>query len=352
MLGEYFIKKRGMANGLAFCFASFGALVFAPVLTTLFDLHGYTGTMLVAAGMSFNCCVTGMLLRPLTSFKKISKPQTQSFSGSDSDQKETLLLKEIPAKFKNGDINPPFRSMDQIAPNPQVKRMIDDSELYKMHSCDKVNILRSQCNRRRTCSENNPGGNLNQFLESFSHSDIALYASTGGLGGSVLNLHDTVEQALSQTDETEVQTRKSCCMTCKTSIRKVFSIIFDVSLFRKSVFPCILLMGFMFVGAGDCVLIMLPPYAKDIGLTNDQRGILMLMFGCFDLFSRIVLTVIADRTFIKKTNILVFTSFLLGVACHSLRFFNSFGAMVVFSIITGKVRMINYFFSLTIDLFA
>ena len=340
MLGEYFLKKRGMANGLAFCFASFGALVFAPILTTLFEVHGYVGTILVAAGMSFNCCVTGVLLRPLTSFRKKSKV-AKSGNCSDVKQREALMMKEVPARLNNGDRSPPFCSVDELTRKHVVKNRNQESQLFKMNSCDRVNALKRESKRIRTFSENNSQtGSLSVFLESLSHSDIALYASTGGIGGSVIDVHENVEKALSQTDDTDNPDGKPCCVSCKNQIMKVVNIIFDVSLFRNGVFPCILVMGFMLVGAGDCVLIMLPPYAKDIGLSGQQRGILMLLFGCFDLFSRIILAIIADRQIIKRTNILVITSSVLGIACHSLRFFTSFGSMIVFSIITGKLQVI------------
>ena len=127
----------------------------------------------------------------------------------------------------------------------------------------------------------------------------------------------------------------------------MLKIIFDVNLFKTGVFPCILVLGFMMVSGGDCVLIMLPPHAKDIGLSNNQRGILMLLFACCDLLSRIILTIIGDRPFIKRTTLLVFAASILGLSCHLLVFFKTFGAMVVFSIITGT-GLYNYEYILLI----
>ncbi|XP_045167513.2 monocarboxylate transporter 12-B-like [Mercenaria mercenaria] len=49
-LVEYFNKRRGLANGLAFSGASFGGLIFAPVFAELFEKLGYSGTFLIVAG--------------------------------------------------------------------------------------------------------------------------------------------------------------------------------------------------------------------------------------------------------------------------------------------------------------
>ena len=64
MLVHYFDKKRGTAIAIGTAGASFGAIVVSPFLAFSFDYYGYTGTMLLLAGLSFNLCVGGALLRP------------------------------------------------------------------------------------------------------------------------------------------------------------------------------------------------------------------------------------------------------------------------------------------------
>ena len=344
MLGEYFLKKRGLANGLAFCAAATGALVFAPILTTLFENHGYVGTMLVAAGMSFNSCVTGMLLRPISSFERREKQMYSDKANAskfnvvhseNDNQIESLIVKEVTVSVRNGEIDPPFRSLE-IIPKHISELRSEQKALFRMNSSDPVSSSGIIGKRERVFSENSNTGKLNSLIQSLSNSKVAIYGSANGIGGSVINVHENVETALSQTGDIENSIEEGCCFSCKRNVVKVLKIIFDISLFKTGVFPCILVLGFMLVSGGDCVLIMLPPHAKDIGLTNDQRGILMLLFACCDLFSRIILTIIADKPFISRTTILGFAGTVLGITCHMLRFFKTFGAMIAFCIITGN----------------
>lgn len=349
MLGEYFLKKRGMANGLAFCAASCGALMFAPIITALFENHGYIGTMLIAAGMSFNCCVTGMILRPISSFdrsKKQPKPDASSKTNysprPDTAMNEKLtdknMLKQISFHLREGERDPPFRSLEFIPVKVSELREQQNS-LLRVNSSNQINDSITTRRRVRTFSENAHFENLNHLIHSLSDSKFAIYGSTQGVGSSVINVHDNLERALSQTVDTEISTEQTCCLTCKRKTIQVLKIIFDVSLFKNEVFPCILVLAFMMVSGGDCLLIMLPPHFKDLGLTNDQRGILLLLFSCCDLFSRIILTIIADRPFIKRNTILGFAGAVLGLACHFLRFFKSFGSMIAFCIITGTMQL-------------
>ena len=334
MLGEYFVKRRGLANGLVFCAASFGALIFAPILTISFYEHGYVGTMFVAAGMSMNCLVTGVIMRPISSFSK-NRKEIKDVNCSPKDQKEELLLSDKAAKIQNIDKFPRFHSTEGLS--IEKTRLSMDKELLKMKSADPLPLLITERKRHRTVSQNSEISHIGKLVESLTHSKIALYGSSTAIDVGPTNIQEEVESAFNFTDD-NIFHEKSCLLNCRTHLVKVLRIIFDVSLFRNGVFPCILIMGFMFIGGGDCVLITVPPHAKDIGLTSNQRGTLMLLFGCFDLAGRIVLTLIADRGFVKRTTILGTAALVLGISCHLLRFFNGFGAMIAFCIIVGTYK--------------
>lgn len=62
----YFEKKRAFATGLAVCGSGLGTFIFAPVSQFLVDEYGWKGAVLIEAGILLNCCVFGLLFRPLT----------------------------------------------------------------------------------------------------------------------------------------------------------------------------------------------------------------------------------------------------------------------------------------------
>ncbi|XP_045202602.2 monocarboxylate transporter 12-like [Mercenaria mercenaria] len=102
-IGEYFDKRRGLATGLAFSGSNVGWFVFAPILSALFEDIGYTGTLMIIAGMALNILVTAALFRPVKSFKrhKLKTNKTEETTkdikeGGDILESENLLL--LPVK--------------------------------------------------------------------------------------------------------------------------------------------------------------------------------------------------------------------------------------------------------------
>ena len=62
---EYFDKKSSVALGLASAGGSVGAFVVPHLMLFLFHHYGFSGGLLVLGALTFNCCVSGALYRPL-----------------------------------------------------------------------------------------------------------------------------------------------------------------------------------------------------------------------------------------------------------------------------------------------
>lgn len=356
VLGEYFNKKRGMANALAFSGASMGNLVFAPVMTSLFDNYGYTGTMFVVAGMLLNTCITGALMRPMSSFKKGEK---NHFKNSEEREDESSVRESEmnkPAMLKITSHKHDFSSVEILPLNvSEIKEthvMLSRQLSYDSKRFPHESPLiprqrtwsateRNHASRHRTVSDDVHSGHVHNIIESLSRSNVTLYTSTAGFCGSVVDVRMSVERTLSQTENPEYVAQQSCCFSCRENTSKVFKLLFDLSLFRNPTFPVFLLMAFLMVAGSGISIIMVAPHAKDIGLSSDQIGILLLIVGLFDLFGRVSLALIADKKFIKRTTILAVSGAIVGLTSQFLRFFTSFETMVFFSIIIGKFRPNN-----------
>lgn len=65
IIGQYFEKRRGLAMGIANFGTGIGTLFFPPLMILLFDEYGYSGALLILAGLCLQCCVSGALFRPL-----------------------------------------------------------------------------------------------------------------------------------------------------------------------------------------------------------------------------------------------------------------------------------------------
>ena len=70
IIGIYFDKHRGLATSLYSGAASVGGLILAPIVTTLFDRYGFSGTMLIVGGLFLNIFVTASVMRHPSWFKR------------------------------------------------------------------------------------------------------------------------------------------------------------------------------------------------------------------------------------------------------------------------------------------
>lgn len=69
-VGYYFERKRAVATGIAVCGSGIGTFIFAPLSKFLLDELDWKNALFVLAGIIFNGCVCGMLMRPLEPPKK------------------------------------------------------------------------------------------------------------------------------------------------------------------------------------------------------------------------------------------------------------------------------------------
>ena len=61
VVGEHFVKKRGVAVGLATAGGGIGTLVFPPLFELLLTYYGFSGGLMIISGIALNMCISGML---------------------------------------------------------------------------------------------------------------------------------------------------------------------------------------------------------------------------------------------------------------------------------------------------
>ena len=71
LLGYYFKKRRSLAFGVATAGYSLGGFMLIPVVETLFENVGYSGTFLLLGGFTLNVTVCAALFRPVVLHMKI-----------------------------------------------------------------------------------------------------------------------------------------------------------------------------------------------------------------------------------------------------------------------------------------
>ncbi|KAL4220177.1 hypothetical protein ACF0H5_020585 [Mactra antiquata] len=349
-LGEYFQKRRGFANGIAFSAASCGGLIFAPIMSALFENYGYTGSCLIVAGMMFNIMITGVLLRPIKSFevrepeerfetenvklltsgnsgeKRIGKVAVEDINESEEILKQLAMGTEhqnkvfVPNKAIlkiKMDAPPSVKIVRSDSYSPDNKTIQTEKSLSPL--LPRARAWSESSRRKRTVSGNSQLSHielspLNSIVESLSRSKVALYASADGICGSVIEI-----QEICMTKE-----QNGPKPTWLTKMKDSF----EISSFKNPVFPVFLFMAAMFAPSMGLLPAFLAPLARDQGISNEQAGLLMSIVGGVGVFSRIACALLADRKFIKLTTLIAIMSTIIGIVAHCIRFFNSFWSLV------------------------
>ncbi|XP_048363005.1 monocarboxylate transporter 14 isoform X2 [Sphaerodactylus townsendi] len=100
MVGEYFQKRRALAQGLSTTGTGFGAFLMTILLKYLCVEFGWRGAMIIHGAICLNLCVCGALMRPIyykeeTTEKEINSSKSQSHSKVLSCSAETLTCNGV-----------------------------------------------------------------------------------------------------------------------------------------------------------------------------------------------------------------------------------------------------------------
>ncbi|XP_070557999.1 monocarboxylate transporter 13-like [Ptychodera flava] len=90
LLGKYFQKRHGLANGLATGGYGLGVMGLPPICQLLIQRYGWRGAVIILSGMSANLCVAAALLRPLNVREKLIKD-----SSHNTPDREHLCLRFV-----------------------------------------------------------------------------------------------------------------------------------------------------------------------------------------------------------------------------------------------------------------
>ena len=94
ILGEYFIKRRSLAIGLAVSGGGVGNLAFPPLIQYLLKVYSWQGSCLILSGLTLNLCVIGMLLKPITKIDKVKQISKEAGKSSiEEPEKEAAVVK-------------------------------------------------------------------------------------------------------------------------------------------------------------------------------------------------------------------------------------------------------------------
>ena len=89
IIDKYFVKHKNIATGIAVCGVGVGSFVYPPLITSLQEIYGWRGTLLLLGGIHLNGLVICALFRPKQISAKVN------VNGLDSKEINGISTREI-----------------------------------------------------------------------------------------------------------------------------------------------------------------------------------------------------------------------------------------------------------------
>lgn len=283
ILGRYFRKRRGLANGLSMASACLGSLAYPLFIRFCMDEYGVRGALLLISGIYMHIFIAVCLLTPPEQYRPKTKSKLQ--------EKENLL-------------------------NPLVvDTSVNDSSLSS--SLPNIRVPREPVRKRRTMTiseDINPSNSNDRRTLNFSKylSNISLMSIS------------TVDISLQKSNNV-----KKKDMKWYEHVKNM-----DFSVLKQTEF-ILFLVGFCFSAVPAIFNVFLPAFARERGITDNQILILVCIIGFMDFLGRVVSGFLSDNPRIRTSHIIVVPMFAIGTISQFARFLNSFSTFSAFVTIYG-----------------
>lgn len=311
ILGRYFDKRRGFANGIAIAAGSLGGFATPVIFTKLMEEYSIRGALLLQSAILLNIVLAASFFRPTELTAKFAKYDKMKNNREGGNVKPDIIGEE----FHNGSLLLKDAS-NGVELNHQGNGCVSNS----LHSIEKMYIKEistpssSHLKKTATKEHGDSGCTASQF--SSAHSLMS---------PSIADIHfaSTAKQA----DDEKESSKKSCSST--------FFKIMDIRMLKNKL---VLLFTFVFClgSVGTCLgVIFVAPLARDKNLTKDEIAITTALVSGSEFIFRIVLGFVADMNIVERYRIVQVSLFGTGAMLFSIPLLESFWHFTIFSVLYG-----------------
>ncbi|XP_067897634.1 monocarboxylate transporter 14-like [Heterodontus francisci] len=260
MVGQYFQKRRALAQGISTTGTGFGAFLVTILLKTLSAEFGWRGTMLIHGAVNLNLCVCGALLRPL-SFNKGIVPELCDMQ--KCSRKHTSECEDTALAIDNQNAD-----------------------------------TRNTENNAEGCKENSSTDCVRSASETkwkYKDTKSIIFKDT-----YALSLFNTLNQ---------------CTNSVRLGFHSWYSSYFGgESLFQNKVFVAFIFWALLAYCSFVIPFIHLPEIVKQYGLSSENDKLpLTSIIAIFHIFGKVILGIICDLPFVSAWNVLLLSNFSLGI---------------------------------------
>ncbi|XP_048479816.1 monocarboxylate transporter 9 isoform X2 [Plutella xylostella] len=372
---SYFVRLRGLANGICMSGSAFGSIILPPVLRLLLESYGYKGAVLILGGIMLNTWAAALLFQPVEEHLVRKYKHT----GDEEDQpQDDILLEEnedepgesiameqqIPrintSDKMNGDAE---TKPDKIPSSAQLNNSQNciptlSSQSQLRHNMSKRKLSYTRTVPKNTYSSASIAGKLGSqegFGRKLSYAGPRRNFSTSSFNYVSTQFHGSTLSAFERPNEFASQfSLKSitdsvadvyyCCFCIKKKRKTEKSEpnkFFDVTLLKDPTYLVILLSSSTVAISCTNFIILLPSHAQNVGFDKARGALLLSTVSALDLVGRIGGSALCDLNFVPKPVYFVGGLIFSGITLVVLPFLSSYMAISVCCALFGLASGIN-----------
>uniref|UniRef100_A0A2A4K0K3 Major facilitator superfamily (MFS) profile domain-containing protein n=1 Tax=Heliothis virescens TaxID=7102 RepID=A0A2A4K0K3_HELVI len=387
---SYFVRLRGLANGICMSGSAFGSIILPPVLRYLLEEYGYKGAVLILGGIMLNVWAAALLFQPVEEhmvrkYKEPEEdedgPQLEPFIEEDgeledSENPKLTFTPEDPTSTPTTDKHP--NGSPPIFKNDSNINLEDPKDFARSASAVQVALNRKTGSSRHglqhISSKNHLPSNPS-LLESVPEGKGSRVNSQEAFGkklgvpktpkrspstssfqymstpfhGSTLSAFEKPSEFASQfslKSVTDSLAPISYCCGCKKrskddDSKKEPSKYFDINLLKDPIYLVILISNCTSAISYTNFIILVPSYAKECGFDKSLGAYLLSIISALDLVGRIGGSALSDIVLTPKRYFFIFGLLLSGISLSMIPLVSSYSAISVFCSIFGLASGIN-----------
>ncbi|CAH1153837.1 unnamed protein product [Phaedon cochleariae] len=359
---SYFMRLRGIANGICISGSAFGSILIPPLLRVLLVNYGYRGAVLLMGGITLNVFVAALFYDKVELHMKRERIEDTPEEDENVKAKFVISQEDSLPSLQHISHNDSFlehiessegrfnRSVSSAAVQhmksqnrerkismPQGKQEVMKAKAgHNMSSNSTLHVVPEKENGSQTLEVCVPGRvpmtrrrsaapKRSPSTSSFQYVSTAYHGSTLTLQpetfASSFSLRSVAKS--SKGDEVEIKRPK----------------LFDVSLLKDPIYLIILISNATNALGYTNFIILLPSYAKSLDFDKDQGALLLSIVSALDLVGRIGGSALSDLTTFPKCYYFVGGLFISGISLALMPLFTNYwiisGFCAMFGLASG-----------------
>ncbi|GFR67289.1 monocarboxylate transporter 5 [Elysia marginata] len=338
LVGHYFQRHRGLATAFGLIGFSVCSAVVPPFIRYLKDELGFTAAFLLFGGVEMQAIVVGLLLRPISSYKRKEIGSTVG-KYTEVEYFENELILNPDQKAKGLDLT----SGDAVFP-------IDTKEQGDIELEEKETLLHNHDTPNTQTIEARTEQNISLLYQVDLNKDKDLVLQPKCdlsdlpiiIVDSSLSLKDptpvnpsTVTSLPKYDGKSNEDVSKKCCTVPEHCLwLKEMVQMFNPALFKHYV--CLVLCtSYSLNICAAFVLMYLPTYAQSVGVSKPDSASLLTIAGVVELIGRLVSGLLGDRKWLRPGTIIAMSSMVIFVTCQLAGILLTFWSLAGFAMVVG-----------------